>query len=300
MLSSFPSLVYTQWQATHSTLHRFLQIVGKLRLKHMPPKNHWWYITLYVNSRGLGTGPIPQGQFTFEIQFNFIKHRLEVYTSNGDHRHFDLYDGLSVAEFYQNIYAILQKSHIDFDIIAHPYDLEDDTPFEKDHNHHTYDKKAVTKAWQLLSQIDMIFKEFGGRSYAKTCPVHLYWHHFDLVITRFSGKKGPSMQGASKVERHAYSHEVISFGFWFGDQDTQEAAFYSYTYPSPKGIDDHFLAPDAAKWIDANGSPMAFLPYAAVLQSKDPRKAILSFLESAYQAGAKSAGWDINGLEVKD
>lgn len=294
----FPALPLAEWTKTKETLHRYLQIVGKLRLSLMPKDNHWWHITLYVNSRGLTTGSIPNNDFTFEVVFDFIDHQLKVHTSKGDQKSFALKDGLSVAQFYTNLKNILDELEIHFDIKKEPFDLSDSIPFDECAKHNSYDKEAVHKAWQILVQVDMIFKEFSGKSYSKTCPVHIYWHHFDLVVTRFSGKKGPELDTDSQVEKEAYSHEVISFGFWFGDETIKEPAFYSYTYPSPKNIDQEPLRPDSAKWQDANGSPMALLLYEDIRTSQNPKEDIMDFLESSYQAGAKRAGWDIEALTV--
>ena len=294
----FPELPLSEWTKTKETLHRYLQIVGKLRLSLMPKDNHWWHITLYVTSRGIATGSIPNDDFTFEVLFDFIDHELNVITSKGEHRSFKLEDGLSVSEFYKKITAILEDLNIDFDIKAEPFDLSDSIPFAKCTMHHSYDKEAVHKAWKILVQVDMVLKEFSGRSYSKTCPVHLYWHHLDLVVTRFSGEKGPELDTTSQVELEAYSHEVISFGFWFGDDNIKEPAFYSYTYPSPENIDKEPLLPQSAKWVDANGSPMAVLLYEDIRSTKNPKQQILEFLESSYRAGAKLADWDIEALKI--
>jgi hypothetical protein len=295
----FPALPLSEWTKTKETLHRYFQIVGKLRLSLMPKDNHWWHLTLYVNSRGITTGAIPNKDFTFEILFNFIDHELNVYTSKGERRSFKLKDGLSVAKFYNNLNAILEELSIDFKIKAVPFDLSDNIPFDKCTVHNSYDKEAVHNAWKILLQVDMLFKEFSGKSYSKTCPVHIYWHHFDLVVTRFSGKRGPELDTKSQVELEAYSHEVISFGFWFGDENIKEPAFYSYTYPAPEGMDKQPLQPASAKWIDANGSPMAVLLYEDIRKSVNPGQQILDFLESSYQAGAKLAGWDVEALKVE-
>src|SRR5690554_508580 len=296
--SLFPDLPLIEWIKTKETLHRYLQIVGKLRLSLMPKGNHWWHVTLFVTSSGIATGAIPNKDFTFEVSFDFIIHNLNVFTSKGAHRSFALKDGLSVADFYRKLNNILEDLTIKFDIIAEPFDMSDKIPFNQSTMHNSYDKEAVQKAWNILVQVDMVLKEFSGRSYSKTCPAHIYWHHFDLVVSRFSGKRGPKMDTTSQVELEAYSHEMISFGFWFGDDNIKEPAFYSYTYPSPENIDKEPLLPKNAKWVDANGSPMALLLYKDIRTSENPKQLILDFLESSYQAGAKLAGWDIEALTV--
>ena len=267
----------------------------------MPRKNHWWHITLYVTAQGLHTGAIPYQGFTFDIHFNFIQHQLEITTSRGGSRKFKLKNGLSVAEFYSKVFEFLRELSVEVKILAKPYDVPfSSVPFVNDHTHHHYNTEQVNRYWQVLSQVDQVLKEFSGRFYGKTCPAQLYWHHFDLVITRFSGKKIPVKPDASTIEKDAYSHEVISFGFWPGDENIPEPAFYSYTYPSPENIDKQPLHPKPAEWIDSNGSPMALLKYEDLRKEADPKKALLEFLESAYQAGAKLAEWPINEWKVPD
>ena len=296
--SAFPPLPLEEWEATKETFHRYLQIIGKIRLKLMPRKNHWWYITLYTYSRGFGTGSMPYENFFFEIQVDVVEHKVIITGSNGKDASFELYDGLSVAKFYAQMMESLDAIGVKVQILATPYDLSDDTPFAECEQHHSYQKKYVERFWQIMLQVDHIFKEFSGRSYSKTCPVHLYWHHMDLAVTRFSGKKGPEMKEAGVAEKDAYSHEVISFGFWAGDAEVRAPAFYSYTYPSPEGLDREPLEPKGAQWIDSNGSPMAVLMYDDIRDKDNPKELLMQFLESAYQAGAKRAGWDIEGLRV--
>ena len=294
----FPPLPLDKWEATKETLHRYFQIAGKIRLGLMPRKNHWWYITLYVNSRGFSTGSIPYGNLFFEIQFDFNKHRLIITNSKGEEQYFELYNGLTVAQFYSRVMEILQAMDIHVKIITKPYDLSDDIPFETCEKHHTYQKEYVRRFWQIMLQVDQVFKEFSGRSYSKTCPVHLYWHHMDLAVTRFSGEKGPVMENAGIADKDAYSHEVISFGFWAGDREVRAPAFYSYTYPSPEGLEKESLEPGSAQWIDSNGSPMAVMMYDDIREDENPKQLLLQFLESAYRAGAGRAGWDIEALKV--
>ena len=180
-----------------------------------------------------------------------------------------------------------------------PYDLPVTKPFAEITEHASYQPEYVERYWRIMMWVSGVFEEFSGRFYGKTCPVHLYWHHMDLCVTRFSGKKEPSLDPERTVaDKDAYSHEVVSFGFWAGDDNVRGAAFYSYTYPSPEGLDQEPLAPAAAAWADGGGSPMAILMYDDLRAESDPRQALLDYLESAYHAGAKLAGWDVAALTV--
>ena len=300
-IAKFPSMPLEEWRPTKNTLHLYLQIVGKIRLTMHPRINHWWHVPLYVSPRGLTTRAIPANGGNFEIEFDFKDHRLRITTSSGGYEDFALYDGLSVADFYSSIFANLAKFDISPQIKALPYEAPSITPFAEDNDNHSYDKVFVERFHQILVAVDDIFEDFRGRFTGKSTPVHLFWHSFDLALTRFSGRPAPRMEGANIVTREAYSHEVISFGFWFGDDKENGVpapAFYSYTAPEPVGLAEEAL-PSPASWADANGSHMALLMYDDVRNSADPRKMVLDFLESAYQAGAKRASWDIEKFKLR-
>jgi Family of unknown function (DUF5996) len=297
---AFPEIPLEAWRPTKNTLHLYCQIVGKVRLAMHPRLNHWWHVTLYVSPRGLTTRAIPYSGGNFEIEFDLKSHKLEIRTSDGAVEDFALYDGLTVADFYSSLFANLGKLGIEPKIRPIPYDTISTTPFAEDQEHKAYDKKYVERFHKTLVMVDDILEEFRGRFVGKSTPVHMFWHSFDLALTRFSGKKAPPIDGANMVTREAYSHEVISFGFWFGDDKTVPApAFYSYTAPEPKGLSDEPLSPSNAKWQAANGAHMALLMYDDVRNADDSRKIALEFFESAYRAGAKSAGWDIEDLNYE-
>lgn len=295
---TWPEIPLLDWEETKDTLHLFLQILGKIRLRLMPRKNHWWHATLFVSAQGITTGPMPCNGKTLELEINLLNHYLYIKTSEGEEKKIALYNGLSVGNFYRQLFQELATLNLPVKILAKPYDNKSTIPFAEDETHHQYDKEKVTQYFKALLQIDAILKEFSGRFYGKTCPVQIYWHHFDLTVTRFSGKKVPVNPEANVVEKDAYSHELISFGFWAGDDVVREPAFYSYTFPLPEGIEKQPLKPAAAKWVESNGSPMAYLSYEALRQESDPKKALLDFLESAYLAGAKLAKWPIEEWTV--
>ena len=296
-MNSFPEIPYEAWRPTKNTLHLYCQIVGKIRLAMHPRLNHWWHVALYVSPRGLTTRAIPYSGGNFEIEFDLKSHKLEIRTSDGAIEDFALYDGLSVADFYSSLFANLSKLGIEPIIRPFPYDVFSTTPFPADSENISYDKKYVGRFHQTLVSVDDILEEFRGRFVGKSTPVHMFWHSFDLALTRFSGKRATPRDGAGTVEREAYSHEVISFGFWFGDDKTVPApAFYSYTAPEPAGLADEPLTPASAKWQESNGAHLALLMYDDVRSASNPRAVVLDFLESTYQAGAKRAEWDAQYL----
>jgi hypothetical protein len=224
------------------------------------------------------------------------KNTLTIHTSGGQERRVPL-PGISVADFYKRVFSALAELSIAVRIKAVPYDVPFSTiPFEQDSVHNTYDPQYAQRFWQILCQVDSLFREFRGRFIGKSTPAQLYWHHLDLVLTRFCGRPAPEA-GGNRVNREAYSHEVISFGFWAGDARMREPAFYSYTYPLPAGLYDQPLQPAGAVWDQEGG--YALLRYELVRQAASPRQAVLDFLESAYQAGARRAGWDLDSFSLQ-
>ena len=295
----WPPLPLADWEDTKTTLHLFCQIVGKVRLALHPPLNHWWHAPLYVAETGLTTRPIPYRDRHFAVDFDFLGHDLVLRTGEGDCRAFSL-QGLSVADFHRRFFGALNELNIAVEIRARPYDLPGETtPFPADAAPRAYDAEAVSRYSRALALTSGVLEAFRGRFLGKSTPVHLFWHSFDLALTRFSGRRGPEMPGANRVNREAYSHEVVSFGFWPGDRNMRAPAFYSYTYPEPANLINEPLAPAPAYWQPREKGSLALLMYEDLRQTSDPRTALLEFLESAYQAGARRAGWDVEGLTYR-
>ncbi|MEJ2867700.1 DUF5996 family protein [Actinomycetospora sp. OC33-EN08] len=298
MTELFPELRYEDWRPTRDTVHRFWQIVGKIRLAASPRRNHWWNVPLHLSGRGLTTRPMSvDGARSFCIDLDLLDHRLDLTTSDGGRWSFGLADR-SVAAFHADLTAGLVA--LDLPVVVadpRPFDLPDrDRPFAADTEHASYDRDAVTRYWRILGQVNLLLEEFAGRYSGKTSPVHHFWHTFDIALTRFSDRSVPHDEGTDPVTREAYSREVVSFGFWFGDPTTPEPAFYSYTAPEPAGLAESPLHPGQARWQEQNGSHLAVLTYEAARATADPRATVLGFYESAYRAGASRAGWSVESL----
>jgi Family of unknown function (DUF5996) len=295
-LVELPPLPYDEWRPTKDTLHLWAQIVGKVKLASTPPDNHWWNVPLYVDVRGLTTRRLHQRGIAFSVDFDFIDHTLVLRTDRGRVESFALVEGLSVATFDSQFHDLLAGGGVDVAIREQPFGVPMTTPFPEDREHASYQADYVERFWRILGWVDSVFTEYSGWFCGKSSPVHLFWHSFDLALTRFSGRRAPVLTEADPVTREAYSHEVISFGFWAGDSNMGEAAFYSYTAPEPDGLREQPLYPAAANWVEQGTGSLAILPYDAVRASSDPKAVLLGFLESAYQAGTTVAGWDKDGL----
>lgn len=254
-----------------------------------PYENHWWNVTLRVTPRGLRTPPIPYGSETFDVQFDFIAHQLLIQTSNDRERIVPLFPR-SVADFYAEYVAALRSLAIELNISPIPVEFDDKTPFDRDHHHASYDRKYVESFRQILVHVDQLFKKFRGGFLGKCSPVQFFWGSFDLAVTRFSGRRAPLPANVDSMTREAYSHEVISCGFWPGDRRFKEPAFYSYTIPTPAGLDQQTVSPAAAYWDKQLGE--FILKYADVGGGGQPEQAILDFCQSTYDSGATLAHWD--------
>ena len=294
-----PPMPLADWRDTKETLHRFCQVVGKIRLAASSRRNHWWNVPFHLTGRGITTRPMGQadGNPIFCIDFDFVDHQLRVHTLDGRAVTVPL-QGQSVASFYRKTLEALDTLGVTVAIAnPGPFDLPDAArPFADDITHASYDSAWARRYWQVLSQVNLVLEEFAARFSGKVSPVHHFWHTFDIAHTRFADRQVEQPATADPVTREAYSREVISFGFWFGDDRLAEPAFYAYTAPEPAGLADQPLAPEAAWWDRRDGGHLAVLRYDDARAAADLRASVLGFYESAYQAGARLAGWDVQRL----
>jgi hypothetical protein len=295
---NWPSLPPAAWDETRATLHMWTQIIGKIRLAQAPMINHWWQVPLYVTSRGLTTSPIPYGPRTFQIDLDFIEHRLQISVDDGRRESFAL-GPRSVADFHSELMGRMRSLGLEVPIWTMPCEIEHPIRFEDDHQHSAYDSEFANRFWRVLVQADRVLTAFRARFLGKVSPVHFFWGSFDLAVTRFSGRRAPTHPGApnvaDKVTREAYSHEVSSAGFWPGTAGLSEPVFYAYAYPQPAGFAQAAVAPVAASYSTAFGEFL--LPYDAVQLAGEPDDLLLQFLQSTYEAAADLGRWDRAILE---
>jgi hypothetical protein len=289
----WPALPLEQWEATCRTLHMWTQIVGKICLMLTPLENHFWNVALFVNTRGLTTSPIPHRGGTFEIQFNFVNHRLELRTADTE-RALTL-SPKSVAAFYRELFSLLREVGIEVQINLKPQEVPNPIPLDQDDTHASYDPEYANRLWRILRSTDIVLQEFRSRFIGKASPVHFFWGSFDLCCTRFSGRPAPPRKGI--ISSESYSHECSSVGWWPGGGDVSGPAFYAYTAPEPAGGSAQPVRPSGA--IYHNKLHEFVLMYDDVRRATSPREEILEFAQSTYEAGANSAGWNRAALERK-
>jgi hypothetical protein len=292
--AAWPSLAWEEWVATADTLHMWTQIVGKTRLALTPLENHWWNVPLYVTARGLGTSAMPYGDDVLDIEFDFVAHQLRFRLSTGQDLSMPL-RAQTVADFYKEYLAALESLGVQVKIDPMPCELANPIRFDLDTEHKSYDANSVERFWRILVHAEKIFKQWGTGFLGKVSPVHFFWGSFDMAVTRFSGRPAPPRPGADSIQREAYSHEVISAGFWPGNGGYGAAAFYCYAAPVPEGLAEAKIRPAAAGW-DKNLGEFVF-KYDALRAEASPDAALMEFLESAYAAAADAAKWDRAALE---
>lgn len=289
----WPELPLGSWRDTCDTLHMWTQIVGKVRMRLTPLVNHWWNVPLYVTARGLTTSLIPYGDRGFELRFDFLAHQLLLEVSDGTAKSLRL-EPKTVADFYAEFVAMLRDALIEVNIWRMPVEVPDPIPFDQDRQHAAYDATNVERFWRILLSVNAVFEEFRARFIGKVSPVHFFWGSFDLAVTRFSGRRAPERSGADPITREAYSHEVSSVGWWPGSGNT-DAAFYSYAAPAAQGFHEAKVTPEQARWDDGLGEFL--LMYDDVRRSSSPRRALLDFCQSTYEAAASTGHWDRAALE---
>jgi hypothetical protein len=292
---AWPALPLREWQQTYHNIHMWMQIVGKVRLELTENTNHWWNVPFYVNARGLTTSAIPYGDLAFEVRFDFLEHWVHIDRSDGQRRQIELVPR-TVADFYSEFMSALRELGIEVSIYAKPVEVADPVPFAEDRLYKAYDRDTAQRLWHILLSCEAVFQQFRARFLGKCSPVHFFWGSFDLAVTRFSGRRAPERPGADAITREAYSHEVISAGWWPGGQGIDGPAFYAYAAPAPAGLEQQRVRPEAAYWHPQLQE--FILMYDEVRRAAEPEQLLLEFLQSTYEAAAELAHWNREELEV--
>lgn len=292
----WPALPYEAWHDTYATLHLWTQVVGKVALAQAPPLNHCWAVALRVTPRGLTTRALPHGERTFTIEFDFVDHRLLIDASDG-RMHSMALRPCSVADFYRQLLQTLAAMRLP--VTIHPLSTELPQPIrlDRDTQHRSYDPEYVNRLWRILVQVDRVFAESRCAFVGKSSPVNFFWGSFDLAVTRFSGRRAPPREGPA-FQREAYSHEVISHGFWPGSGPLLQPAFYAYAAPEPAGLKQARVQPEAAYYHRELNE--FILPYDAVRTANAPEAMIHAFIDSTYASAADLAHWDRDALDRRD
>jgi len=272
------------------------QIVGKIKLKVSPSVNHWWGTAFQLCARGLTTLSMPYGGSSFEMTFDFCSHELQIRMNDTRLKTVKL-EPKSVADFYAETMSALAALGVTVKIWTMPVEIPNPVRFTEDTVHKSYNAAAASLWWRAMARSADVMNEFRAGFIGKSSPVHFWWGGFDLAVTRFSGRRAPERPGADNMTKEAYSHEVISAGFWPGSGTLNEPAYYAYAAPEPEGFKTATVRPPQAYYGDAGAGGEYFLKYEDVRSSSSPRQALMDFLQSTYDAGATVGKWNRKELE---
>ena len=289
----WPELPYAAWKDTYATLHMWMQIVGKVALARAAPLNHSWGIAFHLTPRGLRTGLLTYEGRSFTMAFDFLDHQLVIETSDGARRALPLAPR-SVADFYREVMTTLDEMGLPVRIWPMPVEIPEPIRFDRDVEHHSYDREYVERWWQALVGVHDVLTACRCAFVGKCSPVHFFWGAFDLAVTRFSGRPAPPRDGPAFMQE-AYSHEVISHGFWPGSGPLLEPSLYAYAVPEPNGLKTAAVQPEGAYYHPELNE--FILPYDVVRRAASPEAAIAAFVDSTYAQAATLGGWDRAALE---
>jgi hypothetical protein len=253
------------------------QIVGKVRMGLFPERENYQHLTLFVDSRGFTTRPIPFRDIVFEIALDLVDLVCRIRTSDGRSRDIPL--GPSIATFYRSVMESLSALGVDVAIRPEPYDIPGETtPFIEDTGEREFDVATVRRVWQTYLGIGGVLETVASGYSGKLTYPQFYWHHVDINSYRFHRIDGSSPE------------LTISSGFWIGDDTVGEPMLFSYHYPAPTEIGAKAeLKPAGAFWGDNN---TALLSYNAIVDSPDPFQKCLDFYRSAIGVFTDAFSWE--------
>ena len=290
----WPALPFGECRDSMETLHMKMQVVGKVKLALTPFLNHWWNVGFYLNASGMTTGVIPHKNIIFEVNFDFINHKLTILTSENESKVISLTEG-TVADFYSEFMNSLTSLGIKTEIDTLPSEVPNPVRCDEDLRS-TYEKKHVNDWWKILLRSNMVFERYRSLFRGKSSPLLFYWGSFDLNNTRFCGKPAEPPASGGIIMKYSENEENFAAGFWHGNANYPKPAFYSYIYPAVPGIEKVKISPEAAKYDPKQG--LFILDYDEIRTVEKPEERILEFLNSTYEESAKLAGWDINSFKA--
>jgi len=290
----WPALPYVDWKDSLATLHMWTQIVGKVKLELTPFLNDWWNVTFALTARGLTTSTIPFGPRVFQVDFDFIDHRVAIHVSDGHSWSMPLV-ARSVADFYVEFMTALGSLGIHAKINTHPVEVDDGIAFEEDRSHRSYDPEYVRRWWRIVLSVSRLLERYRTPFVGKSSPVQFFWGSFDLATARYSGRPAAPREWPARWMAVAAEQEQALAGFWPGNARLPEPAFVAYTYPEPPGCRMAAIQPDVAYFHPELAE--FILPYENVRSAAEPEQLILDFYYSTYEIGATLAGWDRAALE---
>lgn len=286
-----PSLSYSAWAATCDTLHAHTQILGKLAVELAPPEPQLQHAALRITARGWETPtlPAPDGSGPIVVALDLRTHEVALEHGDGRGARIALTPDRPVGEVTRETLETFARLAGPVDINLKPQEVPWDVPLDEDREHATYDAEQVSTYFTAASQAAFALAEFRGPYRGRLTPVNAWWGTFDLAVAFFSGNEADPAAD-DFISRNAGDAEMIEVGWWPGDREQEDAAFYAFAHPPPVGFSDADLSPAAARW-DADLGEF-ILDWEDVRQASDPRAHALAFLHSAFGHARQACEWD--------
>lgn len=294
--TAWPALPYPEWAATKKTLHMYAQMLGKARLALAPPQPEWLNASLRVDARGLTTGAMPWRDRLVEMALDVHDAALRVRVSGGRERNVPLHGGRCVADVWEDLGRALSDLSIALDVWEKPQEVADTTYFSRNRHDCAFDAAQARRFLDVLASVQGVLEEFRAPFFGRS-GVQFWWGSFDLTVLLFNGRKVEPPHDRGYIMRYDLDAEHLNAGFWPGDDNAPQAAFYGYLVPRPPGCETAPMEPANAGWVEEMG--MWLLPYDAVRESPDPRRTLLGFLNSVYALALDLGAWDAQAHEYE-
>lgn len=283
---------YSDWMDTAIGLHMVAQMMGKTKLARLDPQPEWRHITLEVTARGLGTGLIPNGDKSFSVELNLREGRVEAARLDGRSYAFVFENGLAVSDYYAGFKEMLTKLDCATEIYPVPQEVAFTTPFDRYADRLDYDSGAAADFHRMcVFARNGILRFVSPFRNKKLAPV-LFWGTFDTTGILFSGRPRPfaATGGGGVIERVAFDEEMIEFGFWPGDEQMNDPAFFILPYPFLKQEPAQGRLEPARAWYSAEKAEF-FLKLEDLAAEARPEEALQDFFRSGYRMVSRQAGW---------
>jgi hypothetical protein len=291
MSTGWPPLTYQSWSATCDTLHAHTQVLGKLAVQLAPPEPQLQHAALRLTARGWETLalPAPDGSGTIVAALDLRTHEASVEHSVGRETRIALTPNRAVAEVTREMLEAVGRLGGAVEINPKPQEVPWTVPLDEDDQHATYDADQVTTYFTAATQAALVLADLRAPFRGRATPVNAWWGTFDLAVNFFSGRPADPPSD-DFIMRNGGDAEQVSIGWWPGDPNHEQAAFFAFAYPAHEGFGDADLSPAAGRWDATLGEYV--LDWDDIRESRDPHAAAVEFGRAAFRHACAVCEWD--------
>jgi Family of unknown function (DUF5996) len=291
MSADWPPLTYGAWSATCDTLHAHTQVLGKLAVQLAPPEPQLQHAALRLTARGWETFPLPapDGSGAIVAALDLRTHEAVVEHTGGHETRIALTPDRPVAEVTRELLEGVGRLGGPVEINPAPQEVPWTVPLDEDDQHATYDAEKVATYFAAATQAALVLAEIRAPFRGRSTPINAWWGTFDLAVNFFSGRPADPPSD-DFIMRNGGDAEQIAIGWWPGDPNHEQAAFFAFAYPAPDGFGDTDLSPAAGRWDAKLGEYL--LDWDDIRESPDPHTAAVEFGRAALRHGCAVCDWD--------